>query len=232
MSDTTETTVVPTDDEHKQMGCANDVLWALSALMLCLAALGLFIVYLSSSEAAYDPDDPPMACGYDNCTPSISGAFSPGDEHLRVPLASEFDTEVNTVGPCALRMVYDNTDGYAEFATADQHNRERGCYLAVSVNQYGYYTDWEVYDHPGESVVVRADLGARLRGVAFMQCYTPTKEPPSMPGMEPDANLAPAPPLPPTTAHTPVPTVPPSRDDGPAAHGCYTVWRPLPGLAS
>ena len=209
------------DQKQKNPGCYPGLICFVAVCVV----LGLFALFLSSNQEQLDSYPPDRSYG------GFFGSFEPGEQDLVVPLTPYADTEIDTIGPCAMRLVYDNTPGSVEFATADQHNRAQGCYAAYSVDVDGVYTNWEVYDRPGESIVVRAEPGTHLRGIAFAQCYPPTKEPPPMPGMEPDANPAPAPPLPPTTAQTPVPTVPTSPDDGPAAYGCYTVWRPLPGLA-
>lgn len=182
---------------------------------VCLAAvcivLSLFGLILASSQEQFDSYPPNPLHG------GSLGSFEPGEQDQVVPLTPYADTEINGVGPCVMNLVYDNTPGTIEFATADPHNRHQGCYMSVSVDFNGSYSEWETY-FPGETIVVRAEPGTHIRGIAFEQCYPPLKDnPPPMESIEPEAN-----PTPPTVPHSP---------EAPVGYGCFTVWRPLPGLA-
>lgn len=207
------------DQKQKNPGCYPGLICFVAVCVV----LGLFALVLSSGEEQLDSYPPDPSYG------GFFGSFEPGEQQLVVPLTPYADTEVDTIGPCAMRLVYDNTPGSVEFATADQHNRRQGCNVAYSVDFNGYYTDWEVYDRPGETIVVRAEPGTHIRGIAFAQCYPPSKEPPLLPEFGQDGGNPP--PSLPSTAGAPVTSDVLYTEQGSAENGCFTVWRPLPGLA-
>jgi len=207
-------------DGKQKNSVINTILISLAAFLVLLSMFGFFLVKAQDQLDLYPPD---------TSYHGFFGSFEPGEQDLVVPLTPYADTEIDTIGPCAMRLVYDNTPGSLEFATADQHNRALGCYAAYSVDVDGVYTEWEVYDRPGESIVVRAEPGTHIRGIAFAQCYPPSKEPPPLPEFGQDGGNTP-PPLPSTTG-APVTSDVPYTEQGSAENGCFTVWRPLPGLA-